>query len=117
VNGVVEGLDYTSYGQSESDVRPDRYKGLREDVRFTGNEDDVEVGLTAFAKRSYASALGGHRARRWASSNRLANAGSTKAGGVADRRPDAVMICSAPRSARPRRATRRVRRIEGRGKA
>ena len=67
MNGVVEGLAYTSYGQSESDVRPDRYKGLREDVRFTGNEDDVEVGLTAFAKRHYAPALG-----RWASPDPLA---------------------------------------------
>ena len=55
---LVEAVAYTSYGQSESDVRPDRYKGLREDVRFTGNEDDVEVGLTAFAKRHYAPALG-----------------------------------------------------------
>ena len=60
-------MAYTSYGQSESDVRPDRYKGLREDVRFTGNEDDVEVGLTAFAKRYYAPALG-----RWASPDPLA---------------------------------------------
>jgi RHS repeat-associated protein len=57
----------TAYGQSESDVIPDRYKGLREDVRFTGNEDDVEVGLTAFAKRYYAPALG-----RWASPDPLA---------------------------------------------
>jgi RHS repeat-associated protein len=64
---LVEAVAYTSYGQSESDVRPDRYKGLREDVRFTGNEDDVEVGLTAFAKRYYAPALG-----RWASPDPLA---------------------------------------------
>ncbi len=64
---LVEAVAYTSYGQSESDVRPDRYKGLREDVRFTGNEDDVEVGLTAFAKRTYAPALG-----RWASPDPLA---------------------------------------------
>ncbi len=64
---LVEAVAYTAYGQSESDVRPDRYKGLREDVRFTGNEDDVEVGLTAFAKRHYAPALG-----RWASPDPLA---------------------------------------------
>ncbi len=64
---LVEAVAYTSYGQSESDVGPDRYKGLREDVRFTGNEDDVEVGLTAFAKRYYAPALG-----RWASPDPLA---------------------------------------------
>jgi RHS repeat-associated protein len=64
---LVEAVAYTAYGQSESDVRPDRYKGLREDVRFTGNEDDVEVGLTAFAKRYYAPALG-----RWASPDPLA---------------------------------------------
>ena len=51
-------------GHSESDVRHDRYKGLREDVRFTGNEDDVEVGLTAFAKRTYAPALGWRVMRR-----------------------------------------------------
>jgi RHS repeat-associated protein len=64
---LVEAVAYTAYGQSESDVRPDRYKGLREDVRFTGNEDDVEVGLTAFVKRYYAPALG-----RWASPDPLA---------------------------------------------
>jgi RHS repeat-associated protein len=64
---LVEAVGYTAYGQTESDVRPDRYKGLREDVRFTGNEDDVEVGLTAFAKRYYAPALG-----RWASPDPLA---------------------------------------------
>ncbi len=63
----VESVTYTAYGRSESDVRPDRYKGLREDVRFTGNEDDVEVGLTSFAKRYYAPALG-----RWASPDPLA---------------------------------------------
>jgi RHS repeat-associated protein len=64
---LVEAVGYTAYGQTESDVRPDRYEGLREDVRFTGNEDDVEVGLTAFAKRYYAPAIG-----RWASPDPLA---------------------------------------------
>jgi RHS repeat-associated protein len=64
---LVEAVGYTAYGQTESDVRPDRYKGLREDVRFTGNEDDAEVGLTAFAKRYYAPAIG-----RWASPDPLA---------------------------------------------
>jgi hypothetical protein len=40
--------------------------GIREDYRFTGKEEDVEVGLTYFGKRYYAPLLG-----RWVSADPL----------------------------------------------
>jgi RHS repeat-associated protein len=59
---LVEAADFSAYGSTESDYRPDRWDSFREHYRFTGKEDDVEVGLVYFGQRYYVPALG-----RWAS--------------------------------------------------
>jgi RHS repeat-associated protein len=63
---VVERSTYQAYGGSESDYRPARWKGEREHYRFTGKEEDVEVGLQYFGARYYAPSLG-----RWVSADPL----------------------------------------------
>jgi RHS repeat-associated protein len=63
---LVERGTYQAYGGAESDYRPDRWKGYRADFRFTGKEEDVEVGLQYFGKRFYAPAL-----QRWVSADPL----------------------------------------------
>ncbi len=55
------------YGGAESDYRPTRWDSFREDYRFTGKEEDVEVGLQYFEKRYLAPGLG-----RWISPDPLA---------------------------------------------
>ncbi len=64
---VVERGTYMAYGQAESDYRPTRWASFREDYRFTGKEEDVEVGLAYFGKRYYAPGL-----NRWVSPDPLA---------------------------------------------
>ena len=64
---LVERRTAYAYGAVESDFRPGRWQEFREDYRFTGKEDDVEVGLTYFGKRYYAPLLG-----RWMSADPLA---------------------------------------------
>ena len=51
----------------ESSHRPTKWEEFREDYRFTGKEDDVEVGLIYFGKRFYAPLL-----QRWISPDPLA---------------------------------------------
>jgi RHS repeat-associated protein len=51
---VVERGTYMAYGETDSDYRPARWDSFREDYRFTGKEEDVEVGLQYFGKRFYA---------------------------------------------------------------
>ncbi|MCL2824471.1 MAG: RHS repeat-associated core domain-containing protein, partial [Polyangiaceae bacterium] len=51
----------------ESSYRTDEFGEFREDYRFTGKEDDVEVGLIYFGARYYAPLLG-----RWISADPLA---------------------------------------------
>jgi RHS repeat-associated protein len=63
---LVEKAGYQAYGATESDYRPARWKSFREDHRFTGKEDDVEIGLTYFGFRWYAPQLG-----RWISADPL----------------------------------------------
>jgi RHS repeat-associated protein len=63
---LVERSTYQGYGAAESDYRPERWKSFREDYRFTGKEEDIEVGLQYFGKRYYAPQLG-----RWASADPL----------------------------------------------
>ena len=58
---------WQAYGGAESDFRPERWKGFREDYGFTGKEEDVEVGLQYFGKRYYAPLL-----NRWVSADPLA---------------------------------------------
>jgi len=47
-------------------LSPERWKSFREDYRFYGKEEDVEVGLQYFGKRYLATSLG-----RWASPDPL----------------------------------------------
>jgi RHS repeat-associated protein len=56
-----------AYGAAESSYRPEKFGEFREDYRFTGKEDDVEVGLIYFGKRYYAPLL-----QRWISPDPLA---------------------------------------------
>jgi RHS repeat-associated protein len=64
---LVERTTYQAYGATESDYRPARWNSFREDYRFTGKEEDVEVGLMYFGARYYTAALG-----RWISPDPLA---------------------------------------------
>jgi RHS repeat-associated protein len=64
---LVERTTYEAYGNTESDYRPDRWKNFREDYKFTGKEEDIEVGLQYFGYRYYAPAL-----NRWISADPLA---------------------------------------------
>jgi RHS repeat-associated protein len=61
---LAEAITYTAYGQTESDYRPPRFSSNREDERFTGKEEDVEVGLVYFGKRYLVPAMA-----RWASAD------------------------------------------------
>jgi len=63
---VVEKITHQAYGEVESDYRPARWKSQREVHRFTGKEDDFEVGLTYFGARYYHARLG-----RWMSPDPL----------------------------------------------
>lgn len=64
---LVERRTYLAYGATESDYRPARWKGFREDYGFTGKEEDIEVGLQYFGKRFLSPYLG-----RWVSPDPLA---------------------------------------------
>lgn len=63
---LVEATTYDVNGSTESDYRPGQWKSFREDYRFTGKEEDVEVGLTYFGARYLQSNL-----RRWISADPL----------------------------------------------
>jgi RHS repeat-associated protein len=63
---LVEARTYQPYGATESDYRPERWKGFREDYGFTGKEEDVELGLIYFGKRFLNPFLG-----RWMSADPL----------------------------------------------
>jgi RHS repeat-associated protein len=55
---VVERIDYQAFGAPDADYRPARWEHFRENYRFSGKEDDIEVGLSYFGARYYAPALG-----------------------------------------------------------
>jgi RHS repeat-associated protein len=55
---VVEKATYMPYGAIESDYRPTRWQSFREEYKFTGKEEDIEVGLTYFGARYYHARLG-----------------------------------------------------------
>jgi RHS repeat-associated protein len=59
---LVEATRYQAYGATESDYRPGRWAAYREDYRFTGKEEDIEVGLTYFGQRYLSAGL-----NRWVS--------------------------------------------------
>jgi RHS repeat-associated protein len=63
---VVEASTYQAFGRPDSNYRPERWQRFRESYRFTGKEDDAEVGLTYFGARYYHAALG-----RWISADPL----------------------------------------------
>jgi len=63
---LVEAVDYQSYGATNSDYRPTRWGSFREPVRFSGKEEDIEVGLSYFGKRYYSANL-----NRWLSPDPL----------------------------------------------
>jgi len=64
---LVEKGTYQAFGGTESDYRPQRWNSFREDYRFTGKEEDVQVGLQYFGKRYFAPGL-----QRWVSPDPLA---------------------------------------------
>jgi RHS repeat-associated protein len=65
---LVERSTFQGYGGTESDYRPERWKKFREDYKFTGKEEDSEVGLQYFEKRYLSVSL-----NRWISSDPLSN--------------------------------------------
>jgi RHS repeat-associated protein len=71
---LVEATRYQAYGATESDYRPGRWGAYREDYRFTGKEEDIEVGLTYFGQRYLSGSL-----KRWTSADPLAVHSSGKA--------------------------------------
>ena len=64
---LVERGTYQAYGVTESDYRPGRWEHFREDYKFTGKEEDVEVGLQYFGKRFLSAHL-----QRWVTADPLA---------------------------------------------
>ncbi len=64
---VVERATYQAYGAPDSDFRPARWASFRDSFRYTGHEDDSEVGLVYFGARYYSPMLG-----RWMSADPLA---------------------------------------------
>jgi RHS repeat-associated protein len=72
---LAERTTYQPYGATESDYRPARWRGFREDYRFTGKEEDQEIGVTYFGRRFLLPYLG-----RWLTTDPLA----THAPGKAD---------------------------------
>jgi RHS repeat-associated protein len=64
---LVEATTFLPLGAVESDYRPERWGAYREREKFTGKEDDVQLGLVYFGKRYLAPALG-----RWISPDPLA---------------------------------------------
>ncbi|MBX3212311.1 MAG: hypothetical protein KF850_09785 [Labilithrix sp.] len=64
---LVEATRYQAYGAVESDYRPERWNAYRDDYRFTGKEEDIEVGLGYFGARYYSPYL-----NRWTTPDPLA---------------------------------------------
>jgi RHS repeat-associated protein len=55
---LVERTSFQAYGATESDYRPERWQSYREPYKFTGKEEDIEVGLVYFGARYYHPHLG-----------------------------------------------------------
>jgi len=55
---LVERTTFQPYGAVESDYRPSKWKDFREPYKFTGKEEDIEVGATYFGARYYQPYLG-----------------------------------------------------------
>ena len=63
---LLERPTFQAYGAAESDFRTPRWSNFRETIRYTGHEDDAEVGLVYFGHRFYSSILS-----RWVSPDPL----------------------------------------------
>ncbi|ANY84032.1 hypothetical protein BB934_37865 (plasmid) [Microvirga ossetica] len=63
---VVERATYQAFGAPDVDYRPERWASSREDFKFTGKEEDIEVGLIYFGLRYYQPRIG-----RWVSADPL----------------------------------------------
>ena len=63
---LVEQTTYLAQGGAESDYRPARWNTFRENYRYTGKEDDYQVGLIYFGQRYLSPGLG-----RWISPDPL----------------------------------------------
>jgi RHS repeat-associated protein len=63
---IVERTSYLAFGGVDADYRPDSEGNFREPFRYTGHEDDSQVGLTYFGARYYIPTLA-----RWASPDPL----------------------------------------------
>jgi RHS repeat-associated protein len=63
---IVERATYQAFGALDADYRPERWGQFRAEHKFTGKEEDIEVGLTYFGARYYHAHLG-----RWASADPL----------------------------------------------
>jgi len=50
--------EHPHYGSTESNYRPERWGSVREPYKFTGKEEDVEVGLAYFGARYLSLGLG-----------------------------------------------------------
>jgi RHS repeat-associated protein len=55
---VVETSTYQAHGAPESDFRPQRWNSFREDYKFTGKEEDLELSISYFGARYYHLRLG-----------------------------------------------------------
>ena len=55
---VMERATFMSHGAIESDYRPARWASAREPYKFTGKEEDIEVGAMYFGARYYQARLG-----------------------------------------------------------
>ncbi len=78
---VMEKVWYDANGNTESDYRPSQWNKYREDYRFTGKEEDIEVGLVYFGARYLNTNL-----RQWISPDPL-----TIHGGGGDSNPYAYV--------------------------
>jgi len=63
---LVERTEHQAFGKVESDFRPARWAANREAFKFTGKEEDIEVGVTYFGARFYNAHIG-----RWMSADPL----------------------------------------------
>src|SRR5439155_7099322 len=64
---LVERLTYFPYGGVESEYHSPDWASFSESYKYTGKEDDTEIGLTYFGARFYSRFLG-----RWLSPDPLA---------------------------------------------
>ena len=64
---LVERVTYYAYGGVESDYHSSDWQSFAEDYKYTGKEDDAEMGITNFGARYYSRFLG-----RWLSPDPLA---------------------------------------------